>query len=104
MKQKHVLLGEDLINFRVLFLEILKFSEFLMDLSKFFFLTYRRKKKRVFEKSKFKMKNRYISIQSCVMRSGLKRQSLIKVAWILSFKSLVESGKFAKPIPVLKRF
>ena len=50
------------------------------------------------------MKNRYISTQSCVMGSGLKRQSLLKEAWILSFKSLVESGKFAKPTPVLKRF
>ena len=45
LKQLYVLLGEGLINFRILFLKILKLSEFQIDLSRFFHLSITEAKK-----------------------------------------------------------
>ena len=67
-----MLLGEGLINFRILFLKILKLSEFRIDLSILFHSIISEGKKKVFEEIMFKIKKRYISRRSCVMRGGLK--------------------------------
>ena len=68
----YVPLGEGVINFRILFFKIYRFSEFLIDLSRLLHSIII-EKKRVFETISFKMKMRHISKQSCVMRGGLKR-------------------------------
>ena len=69
LKQLYVLLGEGLI-FRILFLKMLKLSEFRINLSILFYSVITEEKNEFREQIVFKMKKWYISRQSCVMRSG----------------------------------
>ena len=68
----YVPLGERVINFRILFFKIHRFSEFLIDMSRLFHSIITEENKRVFEKIAFKMKKRHVSRQSCVMSGCLK--------------------------------
>ena len=73
LKQLCVLLGEGLINFKILFLQKLKLSKFQTDLSRLFHSIITEEKKRVFEEFVFEKKRKYVSRQPCVIRGGLQR-------------------------------